>query len=162
MRATSVVRFAGLGAIGFGIGVVVAGAGFLIPVGGAIGGAALGLALEDRSKAVSLALLGALGATLGVILTFVGGSAVWDSPATMAVVIGAVIGASLGLAFLDLKRIVALAMAGGVGFGLGGTIAGDSPYSLLAMGIIGGALLGATLGYLEQRRLAEGRGPRVR
>jgi hypothetical protein len=45
MRATSVVRFILFGAVGFGLGVVIAGAGFLIPLGGAVGGASLGAAL---------------------------------------------------------------------------------------------------------------------
>jgi hypothetical protein len=151
MRHTNLTRFIIFGAVGFGIGVVIAGAGFLVPVGGALGGASLGLAMEGRSKVAVLALLGASGATLGVVLTFVGGSPVWDSPATMAALIGAVIGASLGVAFLEWKWIVVLAVAGGVGFGLGGAIAGDSPSWLLGMGIIGGASLGAALGYLEGR-----------
>lgn len=46
MIATSVMRFVVLGAVGFGIGVLIAGAGFLIPVGVALGGASLGLAMN--------------------------------------------------------------------------------------------------------------------
>ncbi len=162
MRAMSVVRFVIFGAIGFSIGVVIAGAGFLIPVGGAVGGASLGLALEDKSKVAILALLGALGATLGVIVVFIAGSPVWNSPVRMAAVIGAMVGASLGLAFWDWKRVLALTVAGAAGFGLGGAIGGASPSWLLAQGVIGGASLGAALGYLERRRVAEERRPRVR
>jgi hypothetical protein len=162
MRATSVMRFVVLGAVGFGIGVVIAGAGFLIPVGGALGGASLGLGLEDKRKAAILALLGALGATFGVIVVFIAGSPVWDYPVRMAAVIGAMVGASLGVAFWDWKRVVALTVAGAVGFGLGGAIGGDSPSGLLALGVIGGASLGAALGYLEIRKLAQEQRPRVR
>jgi hypothetical protein len=162
MRATSVMRFVILGAVGFGIGVVIAGAGFLIPVGGALGGASLGLALENKSKVATLALLCALGATFGVIAVFIAGSPVWDYPLRMAVVIGAMVGASVGLAFWDWKRVVVLTVAGAVGFGLGGAIGGDSPSGLLAPGVIGGASLGAALAYLESRKLAEERRPRVR
>jgi hypothetical protein len=162
MRATSVMRFVVLGAVGFGIGVVIAGAGFLIPVGGALGGASLGLGLEDKRKAAILALLGALGATFAVIVVFIAGSPVWDYPVRMAAVIGAMVGASLGVAFWDWKRVVALTVAGAVGFGLGGAIGGDSPSGLLALGVIGGASLGAALGYLEIRKLAQEQRPRVR
>jgi hypothetical protein len=162
MKAASVMRFVLFGAVGFGIGVVIAGAGFLIPVGGALGGASLGLALEDKSKVAILALLGALGATFGVIVVFLAGSSVWDYPLRMAAVMGAMVGASLGVAFWDWKRVVALAVAGAVGFGLGGAIGGDSPSGLLAIGVIGGATLGAALGYFKYRDLTEERGPRVR
>ncbi len=79
MRTLAVLRFAVLGAIGVGAGVLIAGAGFLIPVGGALGGVSLGLGLEDRSKAAILAVLGAVGSTVGVIVVFMAGSAVWDS-----------------------------------------------------------------------------------
>jgi hypothetical protein len=153
MRATSMMRFIILGAVGFGIGVVIAGAGFLIPVGGAFGGASLGLALEDKTKVAILTPLGALGATLGVIVVFIAGSPVWDYPLRMTAVIGAMVGASLGAGFWDWKRLVALTLAGAVGFGVGGAIGGDSPSGLLALGVIGGASLGAALGYLEKRRL---------
>jgi hypothetical protein len=101
---------------------------------------------------------------------------------------GACGGASLGLALRDWKRVAALALAGLVGFGIGGAITAalrmpfvllpfavdfvelqQAPLLLLQhvlvqamIGLIGGASLGAALGYLEQRRLAEERGPRVR
>ncbi len=38
MRTLGILRFVVVGAIGFGAGVLIAGAGLLIPVGGAIGG----------------------------------------------------------------------------------------------------------------------------
>jgi hypothetical protein len=151
MRARHGIRFAVLGAAGFGVGSIIAGSGILIPLGGAAGGALLGLALKDRRRAVILALLGALGATLGVLVTVMFGSPVWDSPGAMGAVMGATIGASLGVAFGDWKRVAALGVAGAVGFGLGGALAGDSPSSLLATGVLGGASLGGALGYFEGR-----------
>ncbi len=65
--------------------------------------------------------------------------------------IGAAVGASLGVAFWDWKRVAALGVTGAVGFGLCGALAGDSPSSLLVMGVRGGASLGGVLGYLEGR-----------
>ena len=87
-------------------------------------------------------------------------------------------GVLLGLAFGDWKRVVLLALAGMVGFGVGGTIAAalgmppliifDRPLALVLyavvqamVGLIGGAALGAALGYLENRRLAAEQSPRV-
>jgi hypothetical protein len=81
------------------------------------------------------------------------------------------VGASLALAFGDWERIIALTLAGAVGFGVGVVIGafalqemfgesflvGTSGTIILyaITGIIGGASLGATLGYLENRTLAE-------
>src|SRR5918998_1222173 len=82
------LRFVSLGACGFGVGGALAGASWpllprtvgvsalLVVLGGAIGGGSLGLALRDRRKAVILALLGAVGFTVGsiaaVVLAFLG------------------------------------------------------------------------------------------
>lgn len=70
------------------------------------------------------------------------------------------LGASLGVAFLDLGRIVVLALAGAVGFGIGFGFLdyltyffGTTQFATVA-GIIGGASLGAALGYLERREPA--------
>ncbi len=87
----------------------------------------------------------------------------------------------MGLTFGDWKRVVLLGLAGMVGFGVGGAIAAaigmppltydwEQPSLLLVLyvvvqamvGLIGGASLGAALGYLENRRLAQERRPRVR
>lgn len=162
MRPVGVARVALLGALGFGIGGAIASAGFLIPVGGAVAGASLGLALGDWRKVATLALLGVLGTTLGVLAALVVTAPLSYPSWAMAAVIGAVIGASLGLAFLNWKTVAALALVGGVGFGIGGAIAGDSPAWLLAVGALGGASLGTTLGYLEYRTRPENGRPRVR
>jgi hypothetical protein len=100
--------------------------------------------------------------------------------------IGMVGGAALGLVFEDLKRVALLALAGFVGFGIGGAIAEGLQTLMVAplgpeaagpsqgpplwvnipfeaiVGLIGGAWLGAAFGYLESRKLAEERRPRVR
>ncbi len=81
-------------------------------------------------------------------------------------------------AFWDWRRTLALTLAGAVGFGAGlivgvfalqgifgvGFMVGVAGTIILcaATGIFGGASLGAALGYLEERKLAEEREPRVR
>jgi hypothetical protein len=90
--------------------------------------------------------------------------------------------------FSDWKTIATLGLAGMVGFGIGGAITAalQIPFVLLpfetdfvelrqapllllqhlliqtVIGLIGGASLGAALGYLENRKLAQGQRPRVR
>jgi len=185
VRATSVMLFVILGAIGFGIGGAIGGplitflpggvALLLWPlVGGAVGGASLGLALKDFRRVLILALLGALGLTLGVMTGLVLGSFFNYSTVAIAALVGAVVGASLGVAFRDWRTILALAVAGAVGFSVGnlaefvrlsvpaiGTDLGEAG-SIAITGTVGGALLGASLAYLESRRLAQGQRPRVR
>lgn len=177
MRTTSVLRFLVLGAVGFGLGAAVGT--FLfpfgIPLGGAVGGASLGLALRDFGRAVILAGLGALGLLVGVFAGVTLGAGFFNYAAVpIAAVVGAVVAALLGAAFRDWRTNVALAVAGAVGFGAGywliNFMRASIPIlrqlgeggSIIITGIIGGAFLGAALGYLEDRRLAAGRRPRVR
>ncbi len=174
MRATSVMRFVIFGAVGFGIGGILP-LPLNVLIGGAVGGAALGLALKDRERVVILAVLGEVGLILGV-MAGLGISHYFfrSSEVPVMVMVGAVVGASLGAAFLDWRTIVALAVAGAVGFGVGTLPADFLRFSIPILrqlgeggsfaitGFIGGASLGAALGYLEQRRLAEGQRPRVR
>ena len=81
-------------------------------------------------------------------------------------IVGGVVGASLGAVFLDWRPIVALAIAGAVGFSAG-YLAGDflrasfpivrlvgEVGSIAGAGLVGGASLGAALGYLENRKAA--------
>lgn len=176
------LRFVSLGAYGFGAAGALAGTSWpllpktvglsalLVVLGGAIGGASLGLALRDRSKVVILALLGAVGFTVGsiaaVFLAFVGMLPASESGATNAVgtvaaglLVGTVGAASLGVSLRDPRKLVILTLAGAVGFGVGllakfaleHTLRlGAVEDVLLAVGgVIGGATLGATLGYLE-------------
>ena len=189
MRAGSIIRFVFFGAVGFGVGGAISGQLLMFLPGlvpglvglpltlflvGALGGAALGLALRDWRRVVILALLGALGLTVGVMAGLILGSFFNYPEVPITVMVGAVVGTSLGVAFLDWRTILALAVAGAVGFGVG-TLPADfvrfsipmlkqlgEAGSITITGIIGGASLGAALGYLEHRKLTEERRPRVR
>lgn len=207
MRATRVLRFVLFGAIGFGIGGGIAGSITVNPVGrsllalllfllglvviGTLGGASLGLAMRDRRKAVVLALWGAAGFCLGFLVAVIGlvfalllGGAYIHWPASfymeygfLTAVTGAVGGVALGAALRSRRSILALALAGFVGFGIGdtlglpgiseilqGLLAGKryNPGLFAATQVVGGASLGAALGYLEKRKLAQGQRPRPR
>lgn len=207
MRAMSVMRFVLFGALGFGIGGAIAGSFVVNPVGhsllalplfllglliiGTLGGASLGLALRDRRKATVLAGWGAAGFGLGFFVGFIGlvfalllGGAYIHWPASfymeyglLGAFTGAVGGVALGVALRNRRSILALALAGFVGFGVGDMLGlpgivevlqdllaeeGYNPGLFAITEAIGGASLGAALGYLEKRKLAEGRGPRVR
>jgi len=179
MRLSGLTGFVILGALGFGAGGAIAVLSMLWPislslsvlVGGAVGGASLGLALRDWRRAMILAMLGTLGLTAGIFATLGFASYFAYSPAPLGALVGAVVGASLGVAFLDWRTILALGLAGALGFGIG-FLAGDllrasfpvikGLGSIVVAGMIGGASLGATLGILETRRPAGGRGQRVR
>lgn len=207
MRARSVTRFVLFGAVGFGVAWAIAGfltSGFLaitLPkfqppsppppgwvewpqqlayfLGGALGGAALGAAIGTWKRVVTLALAGAIGFGVGSILFFV--LAFLFGFPLVSVGIGALGSILLGLALADWRGVVLLGLSGMVGFGLGGAIStamGMPPlafdweqpplwqmlYVLVQgmVGIIGGASLGAALGYLERRKQAQERSPRVR
>jgi hypothetical protein len=184
----SVIRFVAFGAVGFGIGGAISGPLLmflpgLVPglvglpltlfVGGAVGGAGLGLALREWRRVVILAVLGAVGLTVGVMAALILGSFINYSEVPIRVMVGAVVGTSLGVAFLDWRTILALAVAGAVGFGIGSLPADFVRFSIPILrqlgeagsyaitGIIGGASLGAALAYLERRKLVEERRERV-
>ncbi len=187
MRAMSVMRFVVFGAVGFGVSGIIVGAlwhlaflfsfqaaGLLFVLSGAVGGASLGLALKDFRQTVILALHGTGGVILGVPIGVSLGSFFNYSEVAIAAFMGAIVGALLGVAFGDWRTILALAVAGAVGFGVG-LLAGDflraslpilrqvgEVGNIAAAGSVGGASLGAALGYLEKRKLNEERGPRVR
>lgn len=167
MRTMRVMLFIVLGVAGFGGGGVISAGTLLIPLGGGVGGALLGLALRDWRKVAILALLGSLGLTFGVFATLALAAFLSYSAAPMGMVLGAVVGASLGVAFLNWRKIVILTVAGGLGFGFGLFVGDSLPgrlesiISIAITGAFGGALLGAALGYLENRTLAEEQGLRV-
>ena len=174
MTRTSLTRFVVLGAVGFGIcGAIGSPLITFLPggvalllwllVGGALGGASLGLALKDFRRVVILALLGALGLFVGAFAGLTLGSFFNYPEVPIAAFVGAVIGASLGVAFRDRTTVLALAVAGAVGFSVG-TLPADflrfsipmirqrgEAGSIAITGTIGGAFLGAVLGYLEGR-----------
>jgi hypothetical protein len=216
MRAMSVLRFVVLGAVGFGIvwtllgvfggGFAIAGGvglpmfgaifsedflallryALVFSVGGAFGGAVLGLGLRDGRKAAGMALLGALGflfgsfivAGLNFLLSFFFGAGYSLLEAVSAAALGLVLGMVLSLALRSLRGTAVLALMGLVGFGIGGLIAAalqgfplqpsegllswQTAVSGAIEGLLGGASLGAALGHLQNRRLAARRRPRVR
>jgi hypothetical protein len=122
-----------------------------------------------------LVLLGTIGAFIGFIfevMLMFGLLGSGMSPTLGYVIVygiapGVCIGIALGLTFLDLNKIIGLGLAGALGFGIGMLIVYPSfhPWTGLGIpgnlkpwfgwilwGVIGGAFLGAALGYLEKRR----------
>lgn len=183
MRATSVMRFVLFGAVGFGVGPAMTANNPLLGyfAMGALGGVALGAALQNWRRTIILVLTGLIGFGIGFNVGFVL-IYVWEPPLMLlvkGVVGGAVGGAVLGSVFRDWRTVAAMALSGAVGFGIGGGIvdllrqpfispgAGGVTFwwatgFMLIQGAIGGASLGAVLGYLESRKLVEERSPRVR
>jgi len=88
-------------------------------IAGAVGGASLGLALKDWRRVVSLTVLGALGLTVGLMAGLILGPLVSYSEVPITVIAGAVVGVLLGAAFRDWRTILALTVAGAVGFSVG-------------------------------------------
>jgi hypothetical protein len=146
---------------------------------GACGGAALGLALRSWKRVATLALAGTVGFGVGnfffFVLAFLFGFPLAGTG------MGALGGLLLGLALADWRKVLLLGLAGMVGFGVGEAIAAalgisvlgtdwDQPPLLLTVyvlvlgmvGIIGGASLGAVVGYLQNRKLTQEQRPRVR
>src|SRR5215212_461873 len=190
MRAPmSMMMFVLLGAFGFGVGGAICAYWFPVGVllGGALGGAMLGLAFKDWGRVVSLAVLGLMGLVAGLsagigLMILSAKLLGLDSEALggtlMIATVGAGVGALLGLALGGSRMIGALAAAGAVGFGAGAWLSqlisqsiptlsqlgeGESfVINLATIGVIGGAFLGAALGYLESRESAQERRPRVR
>ena len=204
MRGKGAARFIIFGAVGFGIAWAIAGfltSGFIAMtnpmfqtpppwwveqppnlayfLGGALGGAALGLSLKSWKRAVAFAVAGAIGFGMGSIIFFV--LAFLFGFPLVSVGMGALGGILLGLALADWRGVVLLGLSGMVGFGVGDAIATALGMPQFAfdweqpplwqmqfvlvqgmVGIIGGASLGAALGYLERRKRVEERSPRVR
>lgn len=164
-----IARFALFGAIGFGVGGLIA----VVPIGvagesyslglipmGAIGGTALELAL--KRKVATLALLGAIGFLAGSLAGFfIEGLAREGSGLAgflFLAVMGMIGGAAIGLALRNRRAIIGLAIAGALGFGIGWIFLYTTSLDLdpwlgsVLLGIIGGTSLGATLGYLEKEK----------
>jgi hypothetical protein len=169
------------GAIGFGVGGAFGGAiwfEFELPqlgfaVLGAVGGAFLGFTSNGWRRVGLLALFGAIGFDVGLLIGFFIVITIWEPPYVekffIGAVGGAIGGASLGLTLRNWKKAGILALAGAIGFGvsiqtrldsqiLDEFLSAQMPYMLtgamiLAIcGVIGGAFLGAALGYLEKRK----------
>jgi MFS family permease len=144
---------------------------------GVFGGAALGLALNrGQRKTAFLAIAGVVSFSAGAFLAILpagflmGLREYWlfgypnIEEVWLFVVFGSVLGLvggmGLGLAMMGRRKFVGLAIAGALGFGIGHTILGMivhyfessillSPWTAIP-GIIGGAFLGAALGFLEK------------
>jgi hypothetical protein len=215
MKTFGVMRFVIFGAVGFGIGwavLGVLGGGFpmaggvgtvlggaifsgdlqslllytpILSLGGAFGGAVLGLAFKNFGRVVILAVLGAVGFFVGSFIVVVlffslsfmqAGTGLVE--ALSAAALGLAVGALLGLSLRSFRGIAILASMGLVGFGIGGLIAAalqgfpsQPSESFLTLqnvvfgaveGIIGGASLGAALGYLVSGEAVRERSPGVR
>ena len=149
-------------------------------LGGAFGGAVLGLGSRDRRNVVVLALMGAVGFFIGSFIVvglffllpfYFAGMGYSSLEAVSAATLGLLIGVALGLALRSWRVTAVLALIGLVGFGVGGVIAAalqgfplqpsEGPPSWQSgvlgaiEGAIGGASLGAALGYFENHKLVE-------
>jgi len=148
----------------------------VLSVSGAFGGAMLGLSLRDGRKAAVMALLGAVGFFFGsfvvaglFFLPFLH-AGYGSLEAVSAAALGLAVSATLSLALQSWRGTAVLALMGLVGFGTGGVIAAalqgfplqplegspswqDAAFGAIE-GLIGGASLGAALGYLEYRKPA--------
>jgi hypothetical protein len=175
-RKKTIIRFALYGAVGFGVGGIIFASGYVF-IGfllfGALGGLSLGLALKfNAKKLVVLALSGALGLWGGIYILFLplslaGVSEKVVGEAWLTVLLGLVAGALLGTILavvIDRRLILRMGLAGAMGFGLGFVTWGlpfvdTIPYWLgwCLVGLIGGASLGAALGYLNERGLLPAR-----
>ncbi len=174
------LRFIILGAVGFGIGwAIPAVVSAIIPeaffewtffFSGAVGGALLGLALGDWKRVATLTLAGFLGFGVGFYFSMVAVLLLGLLPSIEAG-IGMVGGAALGLVFGDLKRVALLALAGFVGFGIGGGDCrsfagahGGSPRSRGSRTLAGPAVVGGHTVRRHRRshrRGLPGSGPRI-
>jgi hypothetical protein len=216
MRVKSMMRFALFGAVGFGIGWALAGlfnvvlAAITAPMlqygspesppgwatwppyfmyffAGACGGAGLGLAIGGWKRVVALAVAGGVGFGVSFFLFFIVAFLFGLREVGVAMGMGLFGGVILGLTFGDWKRVMLLGLAGMVSIGVGGAIATalGMPFAIYPflvdfaelqgaplllvqhvlvqamVGLIGGASLGAALAYLENRRVAQERRPRV-
>lgn len=136
--------------------------------------------MGSRKRVVALAVAGGIGLGLSLFLFFVVAFLFGLHPVGIAMGVGLSGGVTLGLVFGDWKRVILPGLAGMVGFSAGGALTAslEMPFALypffvaftevwqapslllrhvlmqVMVGIIGGASLGAALGYLEHRKLA--------
>ena len=158
-----IAKFALFGTIGFGIGGAIRLIGFGVVellIMGAIGGAALGLALKRGwGKVTILALLGAIGFSVGTVIAVFSMLDAPDNSLTdfiTGAVAGAIGGLALGLALWDWRKFIGLTLAGALGFVIGALflVIFGIYYEHVAWfagpGIVGFTFLGAALGFLEK------------
>ncbi len=175
-----IIKFALFGLVGFGIGGAIGGIIsvdgpilFGFPIMGGIGGMSLGLALKSWKWAGFLALAGMVGISFGYVINgfimlFFGQSLQIPAQSLFGVIFrslpiaGAVTGSALGLPLKSWKAAGFLALTGAIAFLVAGQVQEVVPLGLIThhllsrivvmviWGVVGGALLGATLGYLKK------------
>ena len=167
-----VLRFGLFGAIGFGISFIIFTSPlvtrffFIMPLQPffmtVIGGASLGLALRDKNKVVTLALASGFGFLIGyyisgwVVLDYL--DLIWYPYGLFIImaISGTICGSLMGLALKNRKAVLILGVAGFLGFSIGFLISyWITNGSTLVYQMIGGASLGAVLGYLKKKDLIE-------
>jgi len=154
---------------------------FIFPIMGAVGGLSIGLLMGKRARAMLVALTGAAGFGIASlpVLVFSGlgigsterGQAIPLWGIIVSIVLISILGAfqgliggiSLGLGLKDRAKIGQLAIGGTLGFAISaqaswGFLLGlpnEIIYAIWAT--VGGAILGATLSYLENRKITKNR-----
>ncbi len=177
VQARSIHRLAVCGTIGFGIGGAIGGAtwvafdaphlGFAIL--GALGGASFSPSLGDWKATIIIVLACAVGFDIGFIFPFFVSLAIWEPVYGQGFLIGGIGGAigglSLGLSMKEWSKIWLLVLAGVIGFGIAAQVFWDllrglepqvlwGAITLAIWGIVGGASLGAALGYIEKKDIS--------
>jgi len=173
-KARNINRLVVYGIAGFGIGGAVGGAiwvafdaphiGFAI--WGALGGASLSLNKGDWTRTIITVVACAIGFDFGFLFPFFVSLVIWEPTYGQGFFlgcIGGVIGGvSLALGLKEWRRSWLLALAGAIGFGIAAQATWDilrglepqvlwGAIRLAIWGVIGGASLGATLGYIEKK-----------
>ena len=174
VQARSIRRLSVYGTIGFGIGGAIGGAtwvafdaphlGFAIL--GALGGASLSLNQENWKRTIVTVLACAVGFDIGFLFPFFVSLAIWEPTYGQGFFIGCIGGAiggvSLGLSMKEWSKTWLLVLAGAIGFGIATQATWDllrglepqvlwGAITLAIWGIVGGASLGAALGYIEKK-----------
>ncbi|MFC1905004.1 hypothetical protein ACFLXT_04525 [Chloroflexota bacterium] len=175
-KARSIYRLVVYGIAGFGAGGTIGGAiwvafdaphlGFAIL--GALGGISLSPNLKDWKATTIIALACAIGFDIGFLLPFFVSLVIWEPVYSQGIFVGGIGGAmggmSLGFGTKKWSKTWLLALVGAIGFGIAaqafwGILRGLEPQilwgaaTLAIWGIVGGASLGAALGYVEKKKI---------
>jgi len=136
---------------------------------GALGGALLCLNRDDWKRTIITAFACAIGFDIGFLFPFLVSLAIWEPTYGQGFFIGCIGGAiggvSLGLGLKEWRRSWFLALAGAIGFGIAAQAIWDilrglepqvlwGAITLVIWGIVGGASLGAALGYIEKKDIS--------